>query len=159
MAKVFVFYYFSIFLTSVVHIISVKVCSKIPYSAAKSFNLVSFCACLTEGLRIESCLLLGSKKGWAKIACVVASPQSQAQSSGPSFRTDIYRNYSLGAPESRPLLKSLPKVKNVCDAGQASDDSTMAMNEGSDINVDCVLRFGRAIWICRRPRSINGWTG
>ena len=34
-AGVFVFYYFSIFLTSVEHIISAKVCSKTPYSVGR----------------------------------------------------------------------------------------------------------------------------
>ena len=107
---------------------------------SKIIQFIQFFSPLKKGLRIEPCSLSSSKKGWAN-DCPGRLPALQ-----PAHA------------QSRPLVKSLPKVKNVCDAGQANDDSTVTMNKGSNVDVDCVLRFGRAIWVCTRPRRINGWT-
>ena len=91
---------------------------------SKIIQFSQFFSCLTEGLRIASCLLSSSKKGWANDSLRCGRP--------------THRQHHL-------IVKVLTKGYNVCDAGQANDDSTMAMNEDSYIDVDCVLRFGRAI--------------
>ena len=56
------------------------------------------------------------------------------------------------------IVKSSLQRVIMSAAGQANDDSTMAMNEDSYIDVDCVLRFGRAISICTRHRHGRAFT-
>ena len=94
-------------------------------------------SCLTEGLRIASCLLSSSKKGWAN---------DSLHCGPPTHRLDHLI-----------VKSSLPRVI-MSAADQANDDSTMAVNEDSYIDVDCVLRFGRAIWICTRHRHVTAFT-
>lgn len=88
-------------------------------------------------MRIASCLLSSSKEGWAidSLRC-----------GRPTHRLDHLK-----------VKSSLPRVI-MSAVDQANDDSTMAMNEDCYIDVDCVLRFGRAIWISTRHRHGRAFT-